>query len=67
MKNKLMTYKETIKLMPRESVDAMLMTAIKLLVLKGKYITLSQQEMFNFVYKHTFEIKAEVVFDERTD
>jgi len=50
-----MDYVTAIKLMPEESLVAMLLTAIDLLACEDNYLTMSKQEIFELIYRYSFE------------
>ena len=54
-----MDYETTIRLMPEESLVAMLMTAINLLSCEDSYLEVTKQEIFNLIYKYSFGEREE--------
>ena len=49
-----MDYETTIRLMPEESLVAMLLTAINLLACEDNYLTMSKHEIYNLIYRYSF-------------
>ena len=50
-----MDYETTIRLMPEESLVAMLLAAINMLACEDNYLAMSKQEIFNLIYRYSFE------------
>ena len=50
-----MDYQTSIAQMPEESLVNMLLTAINLLSCEDNYLTMSKQEIFNLIYRYSFE------------
>jgi len=50
-----MDYESTIELMTAPTLTAMLMTAIKLLSVEDNYLEMTKQEIFNLIYRYSFE------------
>ena len=50
-----MNYETAIRLMPEESLVAMLLTAINLLAVEDNYLEMTKQEIFDLIYRYSFE------------
>ena len=50
-----MDYESTIELMTEPTLTAMLLTAINLLACEDSYLEMTKQEIFDLIYRYSFE------------